>query len=152
MDIYQPKSKHDIGETCCASISLEQLAGLCDDKSKQPLDFPGKLDYGAIRGSDRLRSNLAALYSGRAASPLPPDNILITAGAIGANHLVFYSHVGPGDHVIVHHPTYQQLYAVPASLGAEVDLWEAKPEDNWAPSIEELKALVKPNTKMIVIK
>jgi aspartate/methionine/tyrosine aminotransferase len=40
---------------------------------------------------------------------------------------------------------------VPAQLGAEVDLWHAKLEDNWLPKIDELKALIKPNTKLIVI-
>jgi aspartate/methionine/tyrosine aminotransferase len=77
---------------------------------------------------------------------------LITPGAIAANHLVFYSLVGPGDHVICHYPTYQQLYAIPASLGAEVDLWKADPAKKWIPDIEDLKKMVKSNTKMIVIK
>jgi aspartate/methionine/tyrosine aminotransferase len=36
-------------------------------------------------------------------------------------------------------------------LGAEVDLWKAKPENNWVPTIEDLKALIKPNTKLIVL-
>jgi aspartate/methionine/tyrosine aminotransferase len=152
MDQYQVGAKHDIAETCCASVSLDQLQDLCEDKTTKILDFPNKLTYGAIRGSERLRSNLARLYSSKAASPLSPDSILITQGAIAANHLVFYSLVGPGDHVICHHPTYQQLYAVPASLGAEVALWKAQPEKDWIPDIEDLKALLKPNTKMIVIK
>lgn len=86
------------------------------------------------------------------ATPLPADNILITPGAIAANHLVFYALIGPGDHVICHYPTYQQLYEIPESLGAEVDLWKAKFENKWIPDLEELKKLLKPNTKMIVIK
>ena len=40
---------------------------------------------------------------------------------------------------------------MPKQLGAEVSLWSAKPENNWVPSIDELKSLVKPNTKMIII-
>jgi aspartate/methionine/tyrosine aminotransferase len=83
---------------------------------------------------------------------LPRDNILITPGAIAANHLVFYSLVGPGDHVICHYPTYQQLYEIPASLGAEVSLWKADPKKDWKLDLDDLKAMVKPNTKMIIIK
>lgn len=45
----------------------------------------------------------------------------------------------------------QSLYEIPKQLGAEVDLWKAKPEDNWVPSIAELKTLIKPNTKLIII-
>lgn len=149
MAVYQAACKYDISETCCASISLEQLAEFCDDKSKKIIDPTRQLIYGPVRGSEALRTNLSKFYSSEYISP---SNIVVATGTIGANHLSFYSLLHPGDHVIVHYPTYQQLYAVPPSLGAEVDLWEARPENNWIPSIDELKALIKPNTKMIVIK
>jgi hypothetical protein len=174
MDEWQPKCKYDIAETCCSSISVDQLQELSEDQSTNVLQPGKKLDYGEIRGSKELRSNLARLYSSKvgmaslihtqslnpndvsnfipSGNPLPEENILITPGAIAANHLVFYSLIGPGDHVVCHYPTYQQLYAVPASLGAEVDFWKADPAKNWIPDIEDLKKLIKPNTKMIVIK
>lgn len=69
-----------------------------------------------------------------------------------ANHLVFYALVGPGDHVICHYPTYQQLYDTPRSLGAEVDLWKTSPDNNWLPEIDELERMIRSNTKLIVIK
>lgn len=53
--------------------------------------------------------------------------------------------------MICHYPTYQQLYAVPAQLGADVSLWKSKERDNWQLDISALKDLVKPNTKMLVI-
>lgn len=152
MDKYELEAKYNIAETCCASISIEQLQEFSENKSRQVLQLGKKLDYGAIRGSDPLRSNLARLYSTRVGTPLPKDNILITPGAIAANMLLLYTLVGPGDHVICHFPTYQQLYSVPESLGAEVSLWKAKPEKDWQPDVEELKGLIKPNTKMIIIK
>ncbi|KAF2755070.1 PLP-dependent transferase [Pseudovirgaria hyperparasitica] len=151
MDLHQPNAKHDIAETCCASVSMEELQNLCENKSKQVLEMPGKLDYGDIRGSDKLRTNLATLYSSKAGSPVSKDSIIITPGAIAANYLFLVSHVGPGDHVICHYPTYQQLYSVPASLGAEVDLWKSDPDNEWVPDIEQLKLLVKPNTKLIIL-
>lgn len=152
MDEYEATAKYNIAETCCASISVEQLQELSEDRSAKILDTSRKLTYGSIRGSDALRSNLARLYSTKVATPLPTDNVLIMPGAIAANHLLFYSLVGPGDHVVCHYPTYQQLYSVPRSLGAEVDLWKARPEKDWIPDFEELKSLIKPNTKLIVIK
>ncbi len=145
MDQYELTAKYNIAETCCASISITDLCAL----SSAEQDPATLLD---IRGLPELRSNLAALYSVKTGSRLPPDNVLITPGAIAANNLLFFALVGPGDHVICHYPTYQQLYSIPASLGAEVDLWRARPEKGWMPDIEELKALVKPNTKLIVIK
>jgi aspartate/methionine/tyrosine aminotransferase len=128
------------------------LQALSEDKSRTAFQPGLKLVYGPIRGSLALRSNLASLYSAKTASPLPTDNVLITAGGINANFLAFYTLLTKGDHVICHYPTYQQLYSVPSSLGAEVSLWKTTPERQWQPDIEELKALIKPHTKMIIIK
>jgi aspartate/methionine/tyrosine aminotransferase len=142
----------NIAETCAASISIDELVALCEDPSiEPPLKTSTKLTYGPIRGSDTLRGNLASLYSARVATPLPVDNILITPGAIAANFLLFYTLIGPGDHVVCVYPTYQQLYSVPQSLGAEVSLWKLRKDKKYIPDLEELKDLVKENTKMIII-
>lgn len=153
MDKYETTAKYNIAETCSASISIDDLREISDDKSTNPLALSTKkLTYGPIRGSDELRQNLANLYSVKTPSPLPRDHILITAGAIQANFLLLYTLVGPGDHVICHYPTYQQLYAVPESLGAEVSLWKSKEADGWKLDVKELEALIKPNTKLIILK
>lgn len=142
----------NIAETCAASLSIDELQALCEDKSAPgPIDTSTTLTYGPIRGSDALRGRLADLYSVRTPSPLSPDNILITPGAIAANFLLFYCLIKPGDHVVCMYPTYKQLYAVPESLGAEVSLWKLREEKKYIPDIEELKKLVKENTTMIII-
>jgi aspartate/methionine/tyrosine aminotransferase len=142
----------NIGETCAASISIDDLVRLCEDpNTPKPLSTSTKLTYGPIRGSDALRERLASLYSARVSSPLPVENILITPGAISANFLLLYALIGPGDHVVCMHPTYQQLYTVPTSLGAEVSLWKLRKGKKYIPDVEDLKKLVKDNTKMIII-
>lgn len=150
MDEYETTAKYNIAESCCASISIDDLQSLSNNKSVSPLQTSSKLTYGAIRGSESLRSNLAKLYP-VSDSILSPENILVTPGGILANFLLLYTLVGPGDHVVCHYPTYQQLYSVPKSLGAEVSLWKAKREDDWRVNIEELKALIRPNTKLIIV-
>ncbi|KAF2476496.1 PLP-dependent transferase [Lindgomyces ingoldianus] len=150
MDEHETKCTHNIAETCCASISIDQLRELSEDKDRQIFQTSKALTYGAIRGSEDLRSNLARLYSARS-TPLPLENILSTPGAIQANFLCAYALVGRGDHVICHYPTYQSLYEVPKQLGASVSLWNAKPENAWTPSIPDLKSLIQPNTKLIII-
>lgn len=151
MDRHETKCKYNIAETCAASISIDELQALAEDKERPVFQTSQALTYGAIRGSDELRSHLARLYSARIANPLSAESILTTTGAIQANYLVAYALVGPGDHVICHYPTYQSLYEVPKQLGAEVDLWTATPENGWIPDIDELKKLIKSNTKLIVI-
>jgi aspartate/methionine/tyrosine aminotransferase len=153
MDTYETKCKFNIAETCCASISIDDLHHLSSDKDRTSLlPLSTKLTYGAIRGSNQLRENLSSLYSAKWATKLPIENVLITNGAIQANFLLHYSLLGPGDHVVCQYPTYQQLYSVPESLGAEVSLWKAKEEDDWKLDIKELEGLIQANTKMIILK
>lgn len=140
----------NIAETCCASVSIDDLQAL--DKSgnaSSPLDLSRKMTYGAILGSKELRQNITNLYREDGGSePLSPSSVIVTQGAIAANHLVFYSLVGPGDHVVSVFPTYQQLYAVPKSLGAEVSLWELRAEHGFVPDVPALEGLIKSNTKV----
>ncbi|KAK4218880.1 pyridoxal phosphate-dependent transferase [Rhypophila decipiens] len=146
----------NIAETCAASVSIDELVDLSRDKTAPgPLDTSKKLTYGAIPGSKALRERVASLLD-RGASltetrSFPPENVIITQGAISANFLLIYTLIGPGDHVICVYPTYQQLYDVPKSLGAEVSLWKLKEENGYIPDISELEGLVKPNTKLIII-
>ncbi|KAI5371223.1 Putative aminotransferase, class-I, pyridoxal-phosphate-binding, aminotransferase, class I/classII [Septoria linicola] len=154
MDEYETKCKFNIAETCCHSISINELVELSENKNIKPADLIDLADpqtYGEIRGSTALRENLSRLYSGKVGTPLTPEGVLITPGAIAANHLVLYSLLSPGDHVICHYPTYQQLYSIPESLGAEVSLWKSDPSNKWLPDFEDLKSLIKDNTKLIII-
>ena len=154
MDKYQPSAVFDLGETCVSSVSLNELAALSDTNQSPVFPTTTKLNYGAIRGSETLRANIASLYNTeRGAWPVSLcENILITPGAIAANLNVFYALVSKGDHVICHYPTYQQLHEVPASLGAEVSLWRSREDEEWQLDIEELKRLIRPRTKLVIIK
>jgi aspartate/methionine/tyrosine aminotransferase len=150
MDLYETTPNVlNVAETCCSSISLDELSGFSDDK-QSPVHIPTsqKLTYGSIRGSSALRQRVAELCSDRSRKELTEDDIIITQGAINANFLVLYSLVGPGDHVICVYPTYQQLYSVPASLGAEVSLWTLQSDDGYIPNIGDLRKLIRYNTKV----
>ncbi|KAL0937099.1 aminotransferase class i and ii [Colletotrichum truncatum] len=143
----------NLAETCCESVSIDELIQLCSDPTApSPLDIASRrLTYGAIYGSEETRQNIANLYDNDTSGPLPSDQVVITQGAIVANFLLLYSLIGQGDHVVCIYPTYQQLYEVPKSLGAEVSLWKVKAENQYVPDVKELEGLVKKNTKMIII-
>jgi len=148
MEARDAKAKYNIAETCSSSISLAELQALSVDPSASPISLDTAQTYGAIRGSEKLRTNVARLYPD---SNLTFENVLITPGAIQANFLIMYALVGKGDHVICHYPTYQQLYAVPEQMGATVSLWKAKEENDWRLDVSELEQLITPNTKLIVL-
>ncbi|KON30680.1 aminotransferase [miscellaneous Crenarchaeota group-15 archaeon DG-45] len=105
-----------------------------------------RLTYGFIEGSPDLRRGLAGLYGN-----MRPENILVAGGAIGANFLVLYSLVEPGDTVVSILPAYQQLYSVARSFGARVKLLRLRPERRWLPDAEELAGLVDEETKLVVM-
>jgi aspartate/methionine/tyrosine aminotransferase len=139
-------------ETCCASISVEDLKKFDrGDAPQSPIDLSTKLTYGAILGSDELRNNIASLYDNQSATAtVSPKSVIVTQGAISANNLALYSLVGPEDHVICVFPTYQQLYSIPESLGAEVTLWKLQEKDAWIPDVALLEGLIRKNTKVYI--
>ncbi|THX77029.1 putative aminotransferase [Aureobasidium pullulans] len=151
MDEYEDNARYNLAETCCASVSLDDLEEYAGSKSTNIIDFSKKQIYGAIRGSKQLRQNIANLYSGGIDGDVKPSQVLVTNGAIQANFLALYTNVGVGDHVICQYPTYQQLYSVSESFGAEVSLWRSDETKEWGLHLEELEKLVQPNTKLIIL-
>ena len=147
MNEYENNCIYNLAETCVESLTMEELLDIAGKKDTI-LDelLPIKMTYGAIEGSDRLRNNVASLYSRQ-----DKENVLITHGAIGANALVHSTLVSPGDRVISVLPTYQQHYSIPESYGADVQILKLREENAFLPDIEELKLLVNDNTSLIAI-
>ena len=147
MDEWETKCELNLAETCVSSLTIAELldlAGRNSDDLTALLDM--KMTYGAIRGSDRLRRAIAALYEHQ-----PPENIIVGHGAIGANMLVHKALVERGDKVVAIVPTYQQHYSIPASIGADIrHLW-LRPEAGYLPDLDELRALVSGGARLIAM-
>ncbi len=148
MNEYEVGARFNIAETCVDSVSLDELFALTgEDKARFLADFSARrLTYGDIVGSDDLRGGICGLYK-----TVRPEEIVPTHGAAGANHHVFCSLISAGDRVVSIMPTYQQLYSIPASIGADVAVMHLKQENDYLPDLDELRALVTPETKMICI-
>lgn len=147
MNEFEDHCEFNLAETCVASLTIEQLLELSGKNDNVMSDLlPMKMTYGAIRGSDRLRDAICTMYTKQTR-----DNVMVTHGAIGANALLHETLVEPGDHVISVRPTYQQHYSIPESYGAEVDILQLHPENGFLPNLEELEAMVRPETKLIVL-
>ena len=148
MNAYETGAKYNIAETCVDSVSLDELFALTGtDKESFLADFcQRRLTYGHIEGNPDFLNGVCGLYK-----TIRPENVVTTHGASGANHHVFYSLVNPGDRVISIMPTYQQLYSIPESYGAEVVLLHLKQENGYLPDLDALRALAVPGTKLICI-
>jgi len=138
MNRWENVCRYNLAETCVDSITVDALLRLAGLDRAAFVDqlAPMRLTYGAIEGTDRLRSTIAGLYETAAA-----DDVLVTHGAIGANHLVYEALVEPRDIVVTVVPTYQQHTSIPESLGAEVRLLRLREERGWTPDLDELRSL-----------
>lgn len=148
MNEYEVGAKYNIAETCVDSISLDELFELSGEDKEQFLkDFCAKrLTYGDITGIPEFKQGIAKLYMS-----VGEDDIVITHGAAGANHHVFYSLINPGDRVISIMPTYQQLYSIPESFGADLHLIHLTKDNGFLPDLEQLEKLAVKGTKLICI-
>lgn len=155
MDAHETSAKYQLAETCCASVSVADLMSLSEDKTTTTndiFDINKKQTYGEIHGYVLLRETIAGLYAAEYADQIAARDVLITPGAIAANTIAAMALLKEDDHVVCQYPTYQQLYSVPQYAGATVDFWESKEANGWIPDLEELVALIKPETKLIVLK
>ena len=148
LNVWEKSATYDIAQSTVSSMTMAEILDLDDEGGKtfyERLDAE-KMNYGWIEGSPEFKQEVASLYR-----TVSPDNVLQTNGATGANLLALLALVQPGDHVIAEYPTYQSLYEIPRTLGAEVEYWHLRQELDWNPDIEELKRLVRPNTKLVCI-
>lgn len=148
MNAWEVGAKYNIAETCVDSISMNELFELTGEDKTEFLNrlCARRLSYGDIEGLPKFRKGVCGLYK-----TLNIENIVPTHGASGANHHVFYSLISPGDRVVSIMPTYQQLYSIPESYGADVQILHLSKENNYLPDLEKLRRLVTPETKMICI-
>ena len=137
MNRWETVCRYNLAETCVDSVTVDELLGLAGiDRAAFVAELGAmRLGYGAIEGSARLRSAIAALYD-----TVRAEDVIVTHGAIGANHLVYQAVVEPGDVVVSVVPTYQQHTAIPESLGATVRPVPQREDLGWLPDLAELRA------------
>lgn len=104
------------------------------------------LGYTESQGSPALRAEICNIYQ-----TMQPDDILVHSGAGEAIFLFMFAAFQPGDHVIVHSPGYQSLAEVARAAGCEVSLWQAREENRWALDLDELRPMLRKNTRAVVI-
>jgi aspartate/methionine/tyrosine aminotransferase len=136
-DEYQFAVECDIGESGMKFFSLKELEVNLDDVD---------LRYGYHLGHPELRSEIAKQYDRQ-----DVENVAVTTGASESNFCVIAHLVGPKDHMIIEHPTYPSLYQVARSLDKNHSLFHTKWEEDFRPNMDELRKLVKPNTKLITL-
>jgi aspartate/methionine/tyrosine aminotransferase len=82
---------------------------------------------------------------------MEPEDILVHTGAQEAIFLFMHAMLKENDHIFVHTPSYQSLSEVARGIGCQVSPWMAREENGWALDLDELRHLMRPSTKAIVV-
>lgn len=149
MSRWEMKVQYDIAESGVYPFTTRELLDLLPEEERaETLDtiLDTRLGYTEARGTEALRTMIAANYENTT-----PDEILVTTGAIEANFLVMNHLLEAGDHVIAVSPAYQQLNSVPRAIGCDLSLWELLPEEGFQYNLAKLEGMIRPNTKMIIV-
>lgn len=150
MSTWETVAKFDIAESGIYPLTTRELLDFLPPDEREAVEdqlLDLRLGYTEARGTERLRSDLAATYAN-----VTPDQILVTTGAIEANYLLVNTLLEAGDHVVAVFPAYQQLYSVAKAVGCDISLWNIVEDGgNYRFDLDELDRLVTPKTRMIIL-
>jgi aspartate/methionine/tyrosine aminotransferase len=141
---YEFNTEYLLCSSDCESMSIADLLALEEgaaEKFQQTW-----LGYTESQGSLALRAEICKLYE-----TTQPEDILVHTGAEEAIFLFMFAAFKEYDHVIVHSPAYQSLAEVARAAGCDVSPWRAREENGWALDLDELRHLMRTNTKAIII-
>ena len=133
----------DMSESGVRPVTLRELMEMGLDLETM-LDTP--LGYSQSNGTIPLREELARIYPGSA-----PAHIEVTNGTSEANYLLALSLLREGDEVALEVPNYMQYGGVPQSLGARLNRFRLRIDDNWEPDWEEFEQAVNPRTRLLYL-
>jgi len=142
---YEFSAPYLLSQSDCESMEIGELLDLEEGRREEFLKQ--SLSYTEVTGSEALRKEISHLYK-----TITPDEVIVHAGAQEPIFNLFNVLLEETDHVICQFPAYQSLYEVARSIGCQVDMWRINGGDHgFTMSFDELKLLIKPNTKVICI-
>lgn len=141
---YEFNVQYTLCSSDCESLTIQDLLDL-EPEARERFEQQW-LGYTESQGAPTLRQEVARIYE-----RIQPEHLLIHSGAEEAIFLFMHAVLNAGDHIIVHAPCYQSLTGVAQSIGCEVSQWRARQENQWALDLEELRDLIRPHTRVIVV-
>lgn len=146
-----------VREVLRAVATEPRAAVLFDSTIKEPTDLLAAVVREAFRDgvTDRFESTfaggnryVAAAVAGRYG--VDTDQVICTTGATSAMAMAMAAFVAPGDHVIIEAPAFDLLPALARQAKAQITPLPRRAPD-FAIDIEELRALVRPETRLILL-
>lgn len=133
----------DLSESGIRPVTLRELGEMGLDLEAL-LDMP--LGYSQSNGTLGLREQLTLQYPGATV-----DHVEVTNGTSEANYLLALALLRAGDEVALEVPNYMQYGGVPQSLGAKVNHFRLRIDQDWEPDWEEFERAVNPRTRLVYL-
>ena len=141
---YEFNTEYLLCSSDCEAMSIAELLALEEGAAEKFQQV--WLGYTESQGSLALRAEICKIYE-----TIEPEHILVHTGAQEAIFLFMYAAFKEYDHVIVHSPSYQSLSEVARAAGCDISPWRAREENGWSLDLDELRHLMRTNTKAIII-
>lgn len=141
---YEFSTEYLLCSSDCEAVSIANLLAMEEGAAEKFQNV--WLGYTESQGSPALRKEICNLYE-----TIEPEDILVHTGAEEAIFLFVHAMLEENDHVVVHTPSYQSLSEVARGIGCTISRWQAREENGWALDLNELRTLLRTNTKAIFI-
>jgi aspartate/methionine/tyrosine aminotransferase len=137
-------AKYNLGGSDAETLSQRALLDLASPADRLAYENL-TLGYTETFGAPGLREEIAKTYD-----TVQPDHVLCFAGAEEAIYTAMKVLLSPDDHAIIVTPNYQAAETIPLSV-CEVTGVPLDPDRDWELDVEQVRAAVRPNTKLISI-
>ncbi len=144
MGIWEHQVEYNLSESGVHPMTTRALFEDDPDLIAEFLDV--ELNYPPTNGSTDLRQRIAALYPGAS-----DDHVCVTTGAAQGNFTTLLTALDPGDEIVVMLPNYMQVWGTAKNLDLKVKTFSLKHELDWCFDIDEFKATVSDQTKLIAV-
>lgn len=111
----------------------------------------GNVFYTSNYGSPELRKAIAEKLQRDNHIAYEPEEILVTIGVGEGTYAAVAAFLEPGDEILVPNPIWLNYIHVPNFFGAVPVSYDLKEENDFQIDMEQLKSLITPKTKMLVI-
>lgn len=142
--IWEFKARYHLTASDAETMELRELLALGDERDRERFERL-RLNYIEVNGTPDLRAAIAATYE-----TIEPEDVLCFAGAEEGLYCAMHALLGTGDHAIVAVPNYQSAESIPLSL-CDVSGIALHGDRNWALDLDELRAALRPNTRLISV-
>ncbi len=126
------------------SLSLPELLAMATPEDREAYETLW-LGYTETWGLPVLREEIASTYDSA-----NPEDILCFAGAEEGVYVAMRVLLEPADHAVVIVPNYQAAETVPLDI-CDVSGVALNADDNWSLDLDDVRAALRPNTKLISI-